>query len=988
MKRTDFFRSLCCMMLLCALFGSTTASAYDVSVNHDDDGYFSGTSSSGIRFRFQLDSQDNDYSAWIYEVEVNGNKTVTLPSTITISSHQWDSSMIGKTVAVDKVGKNWNSCTWRYDEKYSVVVPPEYTYMDGFGNNNEVIFQGDVPPVLCNRPNECRILVPSSSISTYRQYCSDNKDGWNSDMKVIPDNYVSLPPVTVNVSSAGNLDADLASVMASQGLSYDEVYHLEVNGAINGRDMNVVDKLPYLCSLDIASTTGLEKMRNCNGMVCLETVKLPTSVTEIESSAFNGCRALLDINLDNVVTIGSSAFSDCSSLQSISMNDVIEIGSEAFYSCSSLQSVSADNVENIGQQAFRYCSRLQLFSGKKVKSIGEFAFCNCSSLESIDFPKVSTIGWCAFAVTGLKEFHIYDGIDYESDILDNSKVEKLYLHTNRSFRDVRDLPYLTDVYIYDPIPGDMVRDDTQASIPRLHVPGFSYDNYIDNPNYYGFEKVLPLDENLTSLKVYDDLTISSNESLAAKFDLSLSEGALQNNASASLSVGDYTQTYQFNDYWDWNGNENVHKYGPSTTFINNGTVTADNVKVVIRMHDGWNFISLPYDVNVKDIVTPSEALWVVREYDGSIRANRSEQGDNSDTQSAWINVVDNSVLKGGKGYILHFSSNNGSEFTFPAANETRNNIFRNSDVSVPLTEYPSEFDHNASWNLVGNPYDACFDTRDITYNAPITVWNSDDRTYEAFSLVDDNYVLTPFQGFFVQATGSNTSMKFDRKGRYHDFEEASAKRNAPRKMVASNPSRALINLYVSGNGASDRTRLVINEEASEEYEISCDASKFLSTDEAVPQIFMLEKGQRYAIDERPMGAGEFSVGAVFGADGEYTISSESRNSDYNVILRDAMTGTETDITDQEYSFFSAKGSDASRFSIRLDSDPNAAEAITAEKCEISFNAGMLSVRANGEISVYSLDGKLVADGIDALDAQLPKGVYVVKAAGKAKKVTF
>lgn len=932
MKRTDFLRSLCCMVLLCALFGSTTASAYILDVNQESDGYYCGTHSDGNKFRVEINGYwDDDTQSYTYyygsirDIQLS-NASVVLPEKVAVITSD-NKDILAKEIEVSSIGL-WNSYG---GYALSYVIPANFTDITLYNHEiNQVKFEGTVPPSITgDRWGGVRIIVPAVALSTYRQYCSDNKDGWNSDMKVIPDNYASLPPVTVNVSSAGNLDADLASVMASQGLSYDDVYHLEVNGAINGRDMNVMEKLPCLCSLDIASTTGLEKMRNCNGMVCLETVKLPTSVTEIESDAFNGCRALSDINLDNVVTIGSSAF----------------------YGCSSLQSIAGKNVEYIRWWAFQYCS----------------------SLESIDFTKVSTIGDGAFACTSLKEFHIYDGIDYGNDILDNSKVEKLYLHTNRSFRDVRDLPYLTDVYIYDPIPGDMVRDDTQASIPRLHVPGFSYDNYIDNPNYYGFEKVLPLDENLTSLKVYDDLTISSNESLAAKFDLSLSEGALQNNASASLSVGDYIQKYSMD-------------YSPSTTFINNGTVTADNVKVVITMHDGWNFFSLPYDVNVKDIVTPSEALWVVREYNGSIRANRSEEGDNSDTQSAWINVVDNSVLKGGKGYILHFSSNNGSEFTFPAANETRNNIFRNSDVSVPLTEYPSEFDHNASWNLVGNPYDACFDTRDITYDAPITVWKN--GTYEAFSLVDDNYVLTPFQGFFVQATGSNTSMIFDRKGRYHDCEEASAKRNAPRKMVASNPSRALINLYVSGNGASDRTRLVINEEASEEYEISCDASKFLSTDEAVPQIFMLENGQRYAIDERPMGAGEFSVGAVFGADGEYTISSESRNSDYNVILRDAMTGTETDITDQEYSFFSAKGSDASRFSIRLDSDPNAAEAITAEKCEISFNAGMLSVRANGEISVYSLDGKLVADGIDALDAQLPKGVYVVKAAGKAKKVTF
>ena len=328
------------------------------------------------------------------------------------------------------------------------------------------------------------------------------------------------------------------------------------------------------------------------------------------------------------------------------------------------------------------------------------------------------------------------------------------------------------------------------------------------------------------------------------------------------------------------------------------------------------------------------------------------------------------TLKAGEGYILHCINllRNSAGLRFyvkPVNNANKNNIFAYSDVVTPLAKYPSELANNRSWNLVGNPYPSYFNTKAIEHNGVITVWSG--SVYCAYSPIDDDYVLRPNEAFFVQCPDDATSMTFKAEGRQHEQSISGSESRA--LMPQANSHRKVYNFTLSDGEMTDRTRLVVNPDAKMDYEISCDASKFMSDNPTMTQIYVLDGGIRYAIDERPLGNGIITLGTSFGKSGSYSIALNSKNIDNQaVLLTDNETNCTTDLSKEAYTFFANAGMSESRFTLNIGSD-DATGIIKAIDNSQQTNKN----------TFFDLQGRKV-------NTMSQKGIYLMKENGKSRKV--
>ncbi len=175
-------------------------------------------------------------------------------------------------------------------------------------------------------------------------------------------------------------------------------------------------------SLCDVNTVGESAFRNCTG---LEKVTFPASVSEVKSSAFDGCTALAGVytddlaawcNIDytydgdnplnlahtlyydgapvtnlvipqNVDEIKNYAFQGCESIESVKTG-ATTIGERAFSKCTGINTLTLDvGVEVIGNRAFEYCSGLgEVILPDGVTTVGHGAYMECGNLTKLIIP--------------------------------------------------------------------------------------------------------------------------------------------------------------------------------------------------------------------------------------------------------------------------------------------------------------------------------------------------------------------------------------------------------------------------------------------------------------------------------------------------------------------------------------------------------------------------------------------------------------------------
>ena len=809
------------------------------------------------------------------------------------------------------------------------------------------------------------IRVPDASLDAYR-----SADKWSDfALRIIGMSTKTDYDVTI---IANNYRSALHEVIGEENLP--NVVSLKVTGGINGYDIMVIrNKMDNLHHLDLTDANivanNYEYITGCHTednvlpaygfqrLSKLTSVKLPKSITSIGNSAFLYCNYLNDVVFQTgLKSIGHGAFQGCGNLKNVVLSNGLEtIGSQAFggyYSESEPQIeelIIPSGVTSIGECAFGYNRKLKRVAlPATLKHIGNSVFEGCVSLESISLPT---------SLESIPE-NTFSGCSSLTRVDIPSTITSI---GNNAFGSCFQL---NDVYTYivEPTPINMNTFSTYETA-TLHVPYTSYYNYWYDTEWSQFRNLEECDAYYEYFYINKDFVINDEQGTIS--------GTVDEDPDADLNPnsGLIVETREDNPQIL----DEVHikmKGAASASVITASNLEANKVYFDIEVSAGrWYFLSFPFNVKKTNVTAPG--AYTFRNYDPTERAN-GKVGWQS-----WIG----DLLEKGQGYIFHCAMAG----TLSLCVEKEDMDWDAENRPLALASNPAENQQDASWNFIGNPQTSYFDIDQTGYEQPITVWNG--SGYDAVRPGDDSYALAPFEAFFVQKPDNQSEMEFPADGRYTKTQWTEEQKNkaAARRSAGVSTDRQLINLTLSDGTNVDKTRVVFNEQRTKDYEMECDAPKFLSS-EQVPQLYTLDQQQGlYAINERPTG--EVQIGYVATMKGELTIA--ATRMDQPVLLRDNEMQTTHDLSLGGYTFTTEAGTNNSRFTLVTDGSMTGVGqlrkltgvSVMAEEGGISFLG-----TGNEQVSVYSMGGTLLAGKVGDGFVSLPKAAYIIKVGTATTKV--
>lgn len=736
----------------------------------------------------------------------------------------------------------------------------------------KINFNNSTPPTMesGNFVNDLTtVIVPADALEAYR-----TAENWSElAVRIIPDN-VRLDYTGENkvIVTAQDKASGLQNAIGEENLQY--VMNLELEGTINSYDIFVIrNKMPNLHVLDLTNTQVLESSypyyesymtRNdvlgdyaFNEQAKLVEVKLPKTITRLGQYAFSNASNLVSITLyEGLEQIDDYAFYNCN-LQEVTIPEgVLRLGDCAFDQNFNLQKVSLPNtLGSIARYTFRDCKKIENITlPDGLESIGEYAFNGCNALSELIIPgSIKTIGDYAFeycpALKTVKS-KLVDPFTIGQSTFSTWTTATLYVPMTEEWNATY------NKYYWDTQWGQFAH--IQGWDPS--IPNFYLDNdYELNSGTIGNEEVIPdADFNAGSGFIVDGSGSQNLDEVHVKQDGDMGASIIDNNDRVNIN-----------------------------------TLYSD-IKVGSNR---WYFFCFPFDVTLSEISAPGN--YVFRYYDGKERATNGRGG--------WKNLPkDMTKLDAGIGYI--FQTDTEGVLSIPVSNPDFQAMAKNQKALVTNAANNKQ---DASWNFVGNPYLSYYSIEDLTsFDAPLTIWNG--SSYEAVRPGDDDFLLQPFQAFFVQKPSANDYMGFNAASQttYTKGNKKMNKAKARRATAQVNPERMLVNLTISDGENTDKTRVVFNDRHQMDYEMECDAAKFLA-DGNVPQLYTIYKNVNYAINERPNGNREVQLGFSTKKAGEFTIAAVRM--DTPMLLKDAKLGVTFDLRIGSYTFQAEAGTFNDRF---------------------------------------------------------------------------
>jgi C1A family cysteine protease len=381
--------------------------------------------------------------------------------------------------------------------------------------------------------------------------------------------------------------------------------------------------------------------------------------------------------------------------------------------------------------------------------------------------------------------------------------------------------------------------------------------------------------------------------------------------------------------------------------------------------DAWHYISVP----IPDLT----ANFFLNDY--------LQYWQESDT--TWYEITNPLTdLEIGKGYALWTSEDKTYTFTGTpnSGNQTTPIYFTNTS--------DDPFGHEGA-NLMGNPYPSSIDWSGLyeTYGA-VSYW--DGTQYASWN--NDGGInggtenIPPGQGFFI-VTDADGSFELSDNNRTHNGTETFYKKE-------KNLTNELL-LSANSLSFSDEVLISFREDAEEGFEKRYDAYKFLSGNNAIPEIYTISNGVKLSIDRRAE-SNWVQLGFSCGLQGQYSISLKDADGITGVAIEDTKNKSMHDLMTGAYKFNWDLNDSEKRFILHLNS--TSVDNVPQDETICYYLDGVLYISNEDKysefdlVSIFDLSGRLIyqqemdTDKINNIPFKSTHGAYILHISGKDRKL--
>ncbi|NPD44953.1 MULTISPECIES: LamG-like jellyroll fold domain-containing protein [unclassified Lentimicrobium] len=346
----------------------------------------------------------------------------------------------------------------------------------------------------------------------------------------------------------------------------------------------------------------------------------------------------------------------------------------------------------------------------------------------------------------------------------------------------------------------------------------------------------------------------------------------------------------------------------------------------------------------------------------------------SEEDAWWYEVsATDEVLTPVKGFGFWSDGSGSDTHTFSGTPNT-------GDQSISLTSLGSGGEYNRA-NLIGNPYPSSINWADLddTYGA-VNYYNGTAYVSWNDGSGSGSQYIPPSQGFFIVPASSGT-LNLNNDNRVHNNASAFYKSN-----------NTIVNgvvITTSNGDYEDDLWIKFSVEATQDFDFTFDAYKFLTNVEGISQLYSKNGESQFSIDVRPE-TDLIPLGFTNNENGDYSIYLKQINGIAKAELEDSKLNTLHDLNNGAYQFNWNTSDSEERFILHLKA--TATEEIEEQEAQVYVHDGQVYIRQTSSnefnsVYIYDLAGRVIYSNslnqqeLQSINMSHSKGTYLVQLIG-------